>query len=152
MSIPMSIPTTIRQLPLRVTTGGFILNEGLSKLEADDETAKHLHDAASRAYPVFAEIDAHAFTKALALAETALGGALLLPGVRGRLAGLGLAAFAAALLGLYARSPGAHEPHSVRPTRDGVGLAKDVWMLGIGLSLMLDPTAGRRRRRSGRSH
>ncbi|HUI03572.1 MAG TPA: hypothetical protein VLZ77_08515 [Acidimicrobiales bacterium] len=147
----MSATTTIRQLPLRVTTGGFILNEGLSKLQADDETAKHLHAAAARAYPVFEGMDEHAFTKALALAETALGGALLLPLVRGRLAGLGLVAFAGALLGLYARSPGAHEPHSMRPTRDGVALAKDVWMLGIGLSLMADSRVRRRRRRSRRS-
>ena len=142
-----SLTKAIRQLPLRVTTGGFILNEGLAKLDADDETAKHLHDVAARAYPVLEEIDAQAFTKALAVAETALGGALLLPLIRSRLAGLGLAAFAGALLGMYARSPGAHEPHSPRPTRDGVGLAKDVWMLGIGLSLIVDPGTRRRRRR-----
>jgi hypothetical protein len=146
-----SLTTTIRQLPLRVTTGGFILNEGIGKLDADEETAKHLHDVAARAYPVFEGMDAQSFTRALAVAETALGGALLLPVVRSRLAGLGLAAFAGALLGMYARSPGAHEPHSPRPTRDGVGLAKDVWMLGIGLSLIMD-RAPRRRRRHLNAH
>ena len=136
-------------MPLRLTTGSFILNEGLSKLQADEETSKHLHEVAARAYPVFEAVDHRSFTRALAVAETALGGALLLPVVRSRLAGMGLAAFAGGLLGLYLRSPGMHEPQSVRPTRDGVGLAKDVWMMGIALSLIVD-NGGRRRRRAAR--
>jgi len=146
----MHLRHSLRQLPLRLTTGGFILNEGLGKLRADDEMSKHLHEVASRAYPVLEGVDHRAFTKGLAIAETALGGALLVPVVRGRLAGLGLAAFAGGLLGLYARTPGMHEPQSVRPTRDGVGLAKDVWMMGIALSLIVD-REGRRRRRVRKS-
>jgi hypothetical protein len=32
---------------------------------------------------------------------------------------------------------------SLRPTQQGIPLAKDVWMVGIGLALMIDEVAGR---------
>jgi hypothetical protein len=41
------------------------------------------------------------------------------------------------------------EPGSVWPTQDGVPLAKDSWMVGIGLGMILDglaPDCGRRGR------
>jgi hypothetical protein len=31
-----------------------------------------------------------------------------------------------------------HKPRSVWPTPAGIGISKDVWMLGIGLSLLAD--------------
>jgi hypothetical protein len=40
-----------RHLPQRITTGAFILNSGLGKWSADDETAARLHGFASRTYP-----------------------------------------------------------------------------------------------------
>jgi hypothetical protein len=55
-----------------------------------------------------------------------------------RLAGLGLTTFSGALLGRYLKTPGMHREGSVRPTQQGTPLAKDVWMLGIGLSLIFD--------------
>jgi hypothetical protein len=30
------------------------------------------------------------------------------------------------------------QPGSLRPAPDGIGLAKDVWLLGAGLTLLLD--------------
>ena len=34
--------------------------------------------------------------------------------------------------------PSPHKPHSIWPTPAGIGISKDVWMLGIGLSLLAD--------------
>jgi len=68
----------------------------------------------------------------------ATGAALLLPFVPAAVAGLALTGFAGALLGLYARTPGMRREGSIWPTEQGITLAKDVWMLGIGLSLVLD--------------
>ena len=45
----MSFAAKLRRAPGRVATGAFILEQGLGKLQADDETAKHLHDAATSA-------------------------------------------------------------------------------------------------------
>jgi hypothetical protein len=41
-------------------------------------------------------------------------------------------------MALYARTPGMRKPGSVWPTPPGIGLSKDIWMVGIGLGLMLD--------------
>jgi hypothetical protein len=53
-------------------------------------------------------------------------------------AGAALTAFSAGLLGLYLRSPGMREEGSLRPTQQGMSIAKDVWMFGIGLTLLID--------------
>jgi hypothetical protein len=37
--------------------------------------------------------------------------------------------------------PSPHKPHSIWPTAAGIGISKDVWMLGIGLSLLADRAA-----------
>ena len=47
-------------------------------------------------------------------------------------------AFSAGLVGLYLKTPGARRPGSLRPTPEGVGMFKDTWLLGIGLSLLAD--------------
>jgi uncharacterized membrane protein YkgB len=39
---------------------------------------------------------------------------------------------------MYLRTPEMHKPGSFWPTPAGIGISKDVWMLGIGLSLALD--------------
>ena len=53
------------------------------------------------------------------------------------LAGAALTAFSGGLLGLYWRTPGMHEENSPLPTDQGIPLAKDSWLLGIGLALLL---------------
>ncbi|MCD9199220.1 hypothetical protein [Aeromicrobium wangtongii] len=122
--------------PLRATAGAFILNSGLTKWSADAEAAAGLHGFASGTYPAVKNVQPPTFVKALAAGEMALGAALLTPFISSRKVGLGLTAFSAGLLGLYAKTPGMRD--GIRPTQDGTGLAKDVWLLGIGTSLALD--------------
>lgn len=128
----------LRHLPGRLTTGVFILNAGLGKLSSDAERAKRVHEMAANVYPALGNVDPETFTKLLGASEVALGGALILPIIPSRLAGLGLAAFSAGLMGLYLKTPGMREEGSLRPSQQGTALAKDIWMLGIALSLILD--------------
>ena len=58
-------------------------------------------------------------------------------------AGAGLTAFSAGLLGLYARTPGMRQEGSIRPTEQGTAVAEDVWMLGIGAALLVDSLVDR---------
>ena len=64
-------------------------------------------------------------------------GALLVPFVSSRIAGAALAGFSAGLIQPYLKTPGMRQPGSLKPTPDGIGLAKDVWMFGIGTGLVL---------------
>ncbi|HEX7107273.1 MAG TPA: hypothetical protein VF218_14995 [Acidothermaceae bacterium] len=128
----------LSHIPLRVTTGAYILNSGLSKLGADDETSKGLHGMASGAYPMIGDVDHRSFAKALAVGEIAVGGALLLPIVPAWLAGAALTGFSSALVGMYLKIPGMTKEDGVRPTQQGTPFAKDVWMVGSGLALFID--------------
>jgi hypothetical protein len=67
-----------------------------------------------------------------------LGAALLTPFVPSALVGAALVGFSGGLVQLYLKTPGMRRPGGVRPTQDGIGLAKDVWLLGAGLTLLLD--------------
>lgn len=138
----MGLPIKARHLPARLAVGGYILNSGLSKRGADEQTAAGLHGMASGTYPVLNRLDAVPFAKVLSTGEIALGSALLLPVVPTGLVAAGLAAFSAGLVGLYLRTPGMREQGSLRPTPDGIGLAKDIWMLGIAGSLLIDELSG----------
>ena len=131
----MSLSAKLRRAPQRLVTGAYILNSGVSKLSADDEAAKGMHGMASGAYPFLAKVQPNVFVKGLAAGEIAVGSALLLPIVPPAVAGAALVGFSAALLNTYWRTPGLHEPGDPRPTAQGVALAKDVWMFGIGTSL-----------------
>lgn len=137
--------------PLRLATGAFILNSGLSKLNADQATAEQLHGFASTAYPGLAQMEPTSFVKKVAIAEVVLGGALLTPKVPSALVGVALTGFGAALLGLYARVPGLREPGSLRPTQDGTAIAKDVWLVGAGATLSLQGFANGTRRAGRRA-
>jgi hypothetical protein len=134
----MSLASKLRRAPLRITTGAFILNAGIGKLAAGEDTAKALHGMASGAYPILEKVPPKPFLKVVAVSEVALGGALLLPIVPAGLAGLGLSGFAGSLLGMWWRTPGMHEEGSPRPTQQGTAIAKDLWMLGSGVSLVID--------------
>ncbi|WP_333732594.1 hypothetical protein [Streptomyces sp. IBSBF 3010] len=125
-----------RDIPPRLATGAFILNSGLGKLKADEATAQGLHGMASNVYPFLGKLEPGRFTRLLAWSEIAVGAALLTPVVPTRLAGLALTGFSGGLFGLYLRTPGMREPGSLRPTQDGIALAKDSWMLGIGLGFV----------------
>lgn len=132
------ISARLRRAPVRIATGAFILNSGIGKLRGDEETAKNVHHMAAGAYPAFENVDSKKFVTSLGVAETALGAALLLPVVPAAVAGLALAGFSGALLGMYWRTPGMHQPGSPLPTEQGLPLAKDVWMAGIATSLLVD--------------
>jgi uncharacterized membrane protein YphA (DoxX/SURF4 family) len=134
----MSISARARRLPGRLAAGAFILNAGLGKLSADEEAAARLHGMAAGTYPFLAKIQPKDFARLLAIGEIALGSALLLPVVPAAAAGAGLAAFSGGLLGMYLRTPGMTKEDGVRPSQQGTALAKDVWMLGIGLGLVVD--------------
>ena len=60
----------------------------------------------------------------------------LLPVVPTVVAGAALTTFSAGLLGLYLRIPGMREEGSLRPTQEGLSVAKDVWLSGIGLAVL----------------
>ncbi|MFG3712714.1 hypothetical protein ACIBTZ_02695 [Micromonospora sp. NPDC049460] len=137
----------VSHLPLRVSTGAFILNSGLGKRNLEGEAAQGMHGMAVGAIPQLGQLDPNRFARLLSRAEVALGAALLAPFVPSALAGLGLAAFGAGLVQLYLRTPGMREPGSLKPTQQGIGLAKDVWLLGAGLTLVLDDLTLRRRLR-----
>jgi uncharacterized membrane protein YphA (DoxX/SURF4 family) len=139
----MRLAAKLRRAPGRIATGAFILDQGLGKLQADDETAKTLHSMAANAYPVFASMDPKTFVRLLASGEIVLGATLLVPLVPARLAGLGLMGFSGALLGMWWRTPGMHEPGSPRPTHQGIAIAKDSWMFAIGLGLVVDALTSR---------
>jgi hypothetical protein len=134
----MSLAAKMRRAPLRLVTGAYILNSGVTKLGADDDTAKAVHGMAAGTFPGLGKLEPRTFLKVLGATEAALGGALLLPVVPAGLAGLGLVGFSGALLALYWRTPGMHGEGDPRPTHQGTALSKDVWMFGIGSSLVLD--------------
>lgn len=127
-------------IPLRVATGAFILNSGIGKLDADEQTAESLHGMASGAYPFLSELKPKDFSQLLAYGEIALGVALLAPNVSSRVAGIGLTGFGAGLVGLYLRTPGLTEDDGIRPSQDGIGIAKDVWLVAAGLTLATQST------------
>lgn len=141
----MRLPVKARHLPGRLAVGAFILNSGLSKRAADEDTASQLHGFASGTYPVLQQLDAKTFIRLLSAGEITLGSALLLPVVPTAVAGACLAAFSAGLLGMYLRTPGMREEGSLKPTQQGTPLAKDSWMLGMGVGLLVDELTNRTR-------
>ncbi|WP_067137874.1 hypothetical protein [Microtetraspora malaysiensis] len=126
------------QIPVRLATGLFMLNSGLSKASADEETAAALHGMASGTYPFLKDMEPMTFAKLLSKSEIALGVALLLPVVPSVVAGAALTAFAGGLMGLYLKTPGLRQEGSLRPTQEGVAIAKDTWLVGIGASLLCE--------------
>jgi uncharacterized membrane protein YphA (DoxX/SURF4 family) len=141
----MRLGLRVRHIPGRLATGSFILNSGLTKLSADDQVAAGVHGMAAGSYPTLKRIDPKLFTKLVAGAELAIGTALLTPVVPTAVAAIGLAGFSVGLLGLYLRTPGMHRRGSLRPTQDGIPLAKDVWMLAIATGFLADELTPRRK-------
>jgi hypothetical protein len=128
----------LAHLPLRVSTGAYILNSGLSKQMLEGQAAEGIHGMASNAIPPLKRISPEQFAKILSTGEIALGAALLIPFVPSALVGAALAGFSAGLVQLYLKTPGMRQPGSIKPTQEGIGLAKDVWLVGAGLTLLLD--------------
>jgi hypothetical protein len=123
-------------LPLRLASGAYIANAGVS-LFFEPERAHDLHKQAAAAYPMLETLKPEHFLRLLAAGETAVAGLLLVPRVGPRIAGLALTVLSAGLLVPYLKDARLHAATgSVRPNKEGEGLAKDVWILGIGLALL----------------
>jgi hypothetical protein len=139
--------TKLWHVPVRLATGAIIVDQGLQKLSADEDTAKWLHGQAVQAFPQFADMAPKDFVQLLSAGEIALGAALLGIGfVPSGLAGIGLSIFGGSLTRLYLSVPGTRREGTVAPSHQGVGLAKDSWMLAIGVALVLDSLFGGRRK------
>ena len=136
----------LAHVPLRVATGAFILNSGLSKQGLEGQAAEAVHAMAVGAVPALQKIPPQRFARILSNGEIALGVALLTPFVPSAVVGAALVGFSAGLVQLYLKTPGMRQPGSIKPTQDGIGLAKDVWLLGAGLTLLLDEGPKRKRR------
>jgi uncharacterized membrane protein YphA (DoxX/SURF4 family) len=134
----MGISVKARHLPPRIATGAFILNSGIGKLSADEAAAAQLHGFAAGTYPFLNKLKPADFARILAATEITLGVALLIPFIPASVAGAALAAYSGGLLGLYARTPGMRKQGTPLPTEQGTVLAKDIWMAGIGLGLVID--------------
>jgi hypothetical protein len=129
----------VRHCGWRPATGAFILSTGLDEWKGDEQTAAGVHGFASGTYPFLKQIDPPKFLKLLAAGEIAVGSALLLPVVPAAVAGAALVGLSAGLLGLYVRTPGMRRGRfDPRSTPEGLPISKDVWMLGTGLSLLID--------------
>lgn len=134
----------LSHIPLRLVTGAFILNSGLSKRGLPAEAAGNLQAMAANAVPQVKSMEPQAFGRALSTGEIALGAALLTPFVPSTLAGAALTAFSGGLVKMYLETPGmTAEGSQVRPSEDGTALAKDVWLVGAGLALVIDGLTSR---------
>ena len=130
--------TKVRDLPGRVVTGAYILHAGLDKWHGDEQTATAVHGMAAGSYPIFKDMPPTRFLRLLAAGEIAVGTALLLPFVSNAIAGAALTGFSGGLVTMYMRTPALHKPGSYWPTPNGIGVSKDIWMLGVGLGLLAD--------------
>lgn len=129
----------LSHIPLRLATGAFILNSGLSKRNLPPEAAGTLQGMAANAVPRAKEMEPQVFGRTLSTGEIALGAALLTPFVPSALAGAALTAFGGGLVQMYLNTPGMTEEGSlVKPTQDGTAVAKDIWLVGAGLALLID--------------
>jgi len=143
----MALPISLSEIAPRISAGAFILNSGLGKRGADEGTAAGLHGFATGTYPFLKSVDPATFVKVLAYSEIAVGTALLTPFVPTAVAGALLTGFSGGLLGLYLNTPGMRKPGSLAPTQEGLTVAKDVWLLGIGIGLLTRGTIDREPRR-----
>jgi hypothetical protein len=142
----MQLPITLSEIGPRISAGAFILNSGLGKRNADEATAAGVHGFASGTYPFLKSMEPQQFVRVLSAAEMGIGAALLTPFVPTALAGTLLTGFSGGLLGLYLKTPGMHKPGSLAPTQEGLAIAKDSWLLGIGLGLLVRGTVDRQPR------
>ena len=132
----LGLPITLPEIAPRVSAGAFILNSGLDKRNVPAEAAAGMHGFAAGTYPFLKSVPPDQFVKQLSTAEIVIGGALLTPFVPTALAGALLTGFSGGLLGLYLKTPGMRKEGSIFPTEQGLSLAKDSWLVGIGIGLL----------------
>ena len=128
----------LSHIPLRLTSGAYILNSGLNKRNLDPEAASGLQHMAGNAFPQVLDLEPKRFGKLLCAGEIAVGLLLLTPFVPSKLAGLVLGGFSGGLVTMYLKTPDFTEADGIRPSNAGVPYAKDIWLLGIAGALLLD--------------
>ncbi|WP_051479177.1 hypothetical protein [Arthrobacter sp. H5] len=133
----------LHHLPPRIACGAFILNTGITKRSLDVEAATGLRDQAAVAFAPLKKIDPVRFGKILSTSEIILGAALLVPVVPTWLAAAGLTGFSGALMRMYFMTPGLTRDDGIRPAPAGMAIARDVFMLGSGLGLLIDELTDR---------
>lgn len=121
---------------LRAVPGAFIVNSALGKLGADAETSAGMQQMAASGIPALKNLPSDQFGKILGASELAVGGALLSPFVSNRLAGAALSAFGAGLLTMYFKNDSMTESDGIRPSQEGIPLAKDSWLVAMGAALI----------------
>ena len=137
----MSISNAI----LRGVSGAYILQSGYGKLGLPNEAAAGIQGLAATGIPAEADMDSDTFGKFVAYSELGIGGALLAPFIPSRLAGLGLGAFSAGLLAIYFRNPAMTQDDGIRPSQDGTGLSKDLFLAAIAGALVFAPAKKRKK-------
>ncbi|QGU03969.1 hypothetical protein [Corynebacterium comes] len=121
---------------LRGVSGAFIANSGVGKIGMPAEYSAGIQQMAASGIPAMAKLPSDKFGTLLGYAETGIGAALLAPFVPNKLAGAALTAFSGGLMTMYFANPENTEADGIRPSQEGTSLAKDVFMLAIGLALM----------------
>lgn len=134
---------SIVQIPLRLTSGAFILNSGINKLKLSEEQAAGLQQMAANGVPQLSKMTPAQFKNFIVAAEIGTGAALLLPMVPGWLAGAALTAFSGGLMSMYLNTPEMTETDGVRPSQEGTSVAKDLFLVGAGVGIMADSVANR---------
>lgn len=126
----------LSSVALRAIPGLFILNSGVGKIGMPAEASAGTQEFAASGIPALKKLPADKFGSILGWSEAAVGGAMLAPFVSNRLAGIGVTALGAGLLTLYFNNEGNTKDDGIRPTDEGISLAKDSWLVAIGLGLI----------------
>lgn len=134
----MKLSIRAKTVPGRVVTGAYILRSGLEKWKGDEERAARAHGPVAEAFPVLKLVPPRRYLRLLGAAEIATGTALLTPFVPAAAAGAALTGFSGSVLALVLLSG----PPAQEATSRGIGIGKDLWMVGIGLGLMAEGAVG----------
>lgn len=130
--------SALASIALRAIPGLFIANSGIGKIGMPAEMSAGIQGAAASGIPALNKVPSDKFGTYLGYAETALGAALLTPMVPNWVAGAGLTAFGSGMLTMYFKNPENTEEDGIRPSAEGISLAKDSWLVGIGLALLAE--------------
>lgn len=121
---------------LRGVTGAFILNSGLSKRGMPTEAAQGMQGFAATGVPALKNMSPDTFGTFITYSEIGVGAALLTPFVPKKVAGAALGTFSAGLLSMYFRNPAMTESDGIRPSQEGMSLAKDSFLAAIAGALL----------------
>lgn len=124
-------------LPLRLSSGAFLLWVGSRKLQRPSEHSGLL-ELASHSAPFLERFFGkrpERFASVLGALEVSLG-LWLSSGIKPRSAGVALTAFSLTTFSLVYTVPGNRVEGSWwEPSSQGLSISKDVWLIGIGLAL-----------------